>query len=185
MGISSDHPDFQGLCDLFRTYAVQLNASSRGLARAFTPMPDSLPLPRGMRGVTGFDFQGYNQRFISNASGQPSTMPFLTASASMRSTRRPEQSYWAVVGVHHLTPEENRSRHNIFVDVLDEQGRRLRDAQVAWNWEGNDGAPPEPKRLDKPDDEPGCDIPLFDGTFKLGHGRAQRRSLRDSCSAPR
>ena len=37
VGISSDHPDFQGLCDLFRTYAVQLNASSRGLGARLDP----------------------------------------------------------------------------------------------------------------------------------------------------
>ena len=121
-----------------------------------------------MRGVTGFDFQGYNQRFISNASGQP-VNDSVSYGVGVHAVNAPTgTSYWAVVGVHHLTPEENRSRHNIFVDVLDEQGQRLRDAQVAWNWESNGGAPPEPKRLDKPDDEPGCDIPLFDGTFKLG-----------------
>ncbi len=39
-----------------------------------------------------------------------------------------------VLRVHHLTPEENRGNHHIYVDVLDEEGRRLTDAQVRIVW---------------------------------------------------
>lgn len=39
-----------------------------------------------------------------------------------------------VLRVHHLTPEENRGHHHIYVDVLDEEGRRLSDAQVRIVW---------------------------------------------------
>jgi hypothetical protein len=62
--------------------------------------------------------------------------------------------YWKVVGVHHLTPEENGSRHHAFVDAVDENGQRVRDAnlRIAWSWEGRqpDQAAP-PQALDKPD----------------------------------
>lgn len=121
---------------------------------------------RGAHSIAGFDFQGYNQNFISNATGVLSN-----SAAGYGVSVRPApvttgETYWQVVGIHHLTPEENRSRHNIFVDALDEQGQRIRDLQIGWNWEGN-GDTPAPRRLDKPANEPGCDIPLFDGVFRL------------------
>ena len=167
VGISAEHGDFQALCDLFRTYAAQLNASSRGLARAFVPMPAPLPLPRGARGIAGFDFQGYNQQFVRDG-GETPVNDAVSYGVGVHPVNVPAgATYWKVVGIHHLTPTENRSRHNIYVDVLDEQGQRLRDVLVGWNWEGNNEAPPEAKRLDKPEDEPGCDIPISEGTFKL------------------
>ena len=73
---------------------------------------------------------------------------------------------WKVVGVHHLTPDENRSRHNAFVDILDEQGQPLRnpDLRAGWSWEGrrpDEDAPPQP--LDKSLNEPAGNVPLFKG----------------------
>jgi hypothetical protein len=54
-------------------------------------------------------------------------------------------------------------RHNAFVDVVDENGQRVRDPnlRIAWSWEGRQGdqaAPP--KALDKPDNEPAGDVPI-------------------------
>ncbi len=43
---------------------------------------------------------------------------------------RPGDVYWQVVLVHHLTPEENRKRHHIFVEVLDENGERAKDVEI-------------------------------------------------------
>ena len=42
----------------------------------------------------------------------------------------PGQTYWRVVRVHHLTPEENQGRHHILVEVLDEKGQRVPGIQV-------------------------------------------------------
>ena len=38
--------------------------------------------------------------------------------------------------VHHLTPEENRGNRHIYVDVLDEDGKRIPGARVRISWEG-------------------------------------------------
>ena len=35
------------------------------------------------------------------------------------------QPYWRCIGIHHLTGPENHGQHNVFCDVLDEQGNRL------------------------------------------------------------
>lgn len=120
-----------------------------------------------VRSVAGFDFQGYNRHFISNASGTAVNNAAGYGVGIHTAPVAAGEAYWKVVGIHHLTPEENRSRHNIYVDVLDEAGNRRKDVLVGWNWEGNSGAAPQPKRLDKPDNEPGCDIPISEGTFKL------------------
>ncbi len=130
------------------------------------PRPTSRRSSRGMRGIgiAGFDFEMLNQQFISSA------MPINEAGsygvAIQSAGVAAGATYWKAVGIHHLTPDENRSRHNIFVDALNESGQRVKEASVAWNWEGN-ANPPTPKRLDKPANEPGMDIPIFDGVFRL------------------
>ncbi len=43
---------------------------------------------------------------------------------------RPGETYWQAVLVHHLTPEENRGHHHIFVEVLDEEGQRVEDVEI-------------------------------------------------------
>lgn len=75
---------------------------------------------------------------------------------------QPGLTYWKVIGIHHLTPDENRARHHAFIEVLDEAGRRLKadHPRVGWIWEGKTDGPAEPKRLDKPDNEPTADIPI-------------------------
>lgn len=78
----------------------------------------------------------------------------------------PGGACWRLVGIHHLTPEENRGGHQVFVDVVDERGARIApgQAQVRWGWEGqrpDESAPP--KTLDKPAHEPAAVIDLFSG----------------------
>lgn len=73
---------------------------------------------------------------------------------------------WRLIGVYHLSPDENRSRHNAFVEVLDENGQRVKDPnlRVGWSWAGRSSdqiAPP--KLLDKPDAEPAGDVPIEKG----------------------
>lgn len=53
----------------------------------------------------------------------------------------PEQLCWCVVGVHHLLPEENLGKRAVYVDLVDEQGKRIQlpDAahlRLRWGWEG-------------------------------------------------
>lgn len=70
--------------------------------------------------------------------------------------------YYRCICVKHLMPEQNRSRHAVFVRVNDEYGNRIYDPslRIGWTWEGrhpNQGAPPA--KLDKPD-----------GILEMGHG---------------
>jgi hypothetical protein len=68
---------------------------------------------------------------------------------------------WRCIGAYHLSPDENRGRHNVFVDVLGKDGKRVRNAQIKWRWADN--APIQTRWLDKPDNEPACDIPIDKG----------------------
>lgn len=68
---------------------------------------------------------------------------------------------WKVAKIHHLTPEENRGRHNIYIDALDEQGQRLQGQRLHWGWDG--GGAQMPLNMDKPAGEPMCNIPIFRG----------------------
>lgn len=57
---------------------------------------------------------------------------------------------WRVIGVHHLTPDENRGKQNLFIDVLDREGRRINGAKVHWAWEGmRPEQRPRPLTIDK------------------------------------
>lgn len=73
------------------------------------------------------------------------------------------QTYYRVLGVHHLTGKENNGKNNIFLDVLDEQGKRMGPPWplVDWTWEGR--KPSETAGivvLDKPASEPAGNIGL-------------------------
>lgn len=155
----------QNIIDPTPFLAALQNANGSDAAPNHGARSQSAP-NQGTRSIAGFDFQGYNQQFTSNTTGAVINRAAQYNVGVRPATVATSETYWQVVGIHHLTPEENRSRHNIFVDVLDEQGQRVRDTQVGWNWEGN-GDTPTPRHLDKPANEPGCDIPLFDGIFKL------------------
>ncbi len=77
-----------------------------------------------------------------------------------------EAVVWRVIGVHHLTPDENRGRHAVYVDVVDEAGNRVRDPnlRLCWGWEGQRrGEYADPKAFDKPDNEPATHVDLYSG----------------------
>jgi|GEM_PF-1811188 len=129
-----------------------------------TPTDEQSGVATRAIGLAGFDFEMLNQQYVSSATPindagnyGVSIQPAAGAAGA---------TYWKVVGIHHLTPDENRSRHNIFLDVLDEGGKRVKGAPVSWNWDGNH-VPPFSKQLDKPDNEPGMDIPISEGVFRV------------------
>lgn len=69
-------------------------------------------------------------------------------------------SQYQVIGVH-LTPAQNRGMHNVFFDVLDEAGHRIRGARVGYRWEGmRPEETPRPVVCDKPDNEPAGNLNL-------------------------
>jgi hypothetical protein len=67
---------------------------------------------------------------------------------------------WKVAKIHHLTPDENKGRHNIYIDALDESGQRVTGAMLWW---GDSGGVMERVSMDKPAGEPMCNIPIFRG----------------------
>jgi len=74
--------------------------------------------------------------------------------------------YWRVIGVHHLLPRENFSKHNVYLEALDENGNRARNpiAWAGWTWKGrhpNERADPIP--LDKPEFEAAGNIAMHFG----------------------
>lgn len=68
-----------------------------------------------------------------------------------------EECIIKVLGVHHLTPDENRSGHHLYLDVVDEAGQRINGATVLVFISGRQ----EKVVIDKPANEPGGNIPLW------------------------
>lgn len=99
----------------------------------------------------------------------------------VEATAAPGETYWKVIGIHHLLPDENRSNHNVFLEALDENGQRIRP--VAWadfTWVGrrpNEVAGPVP--LDKPDAEAAGNIALHDGQVVSVWMRGASRDAQD------
>jgi hypothetical protein len=56
-----------------------------------------------------------------------------------------ENRTWRVLGIHHLTPDENKGNHNVFIEVLCKQWERNNQQAIHWTWEGRkeyQSAPP-------------------------------------------
>jgi len=74
-------------------------------------------------------------------------------------------AYWKVDVVRKLTSDQNGGRHNVFVDVYDENGlacRNKSEIRVCWGWEGQRPDEESPsKALDKPYGEPMAILDLF------------------------
>lgn len=66
-------------------------------------------------------------------------------------------TYWRVVRVHHLTPDENHGNHHVYLDALDEAGQRLFGAQARITWSGGE----QVVTIDKPANEPGTNFPMW------------------------
>ncbi|HRA65809.1 MAG TPA: N-acetylmuramidase domain-containing protein [Caldilinea sp.] len=75
--------------------------------------------------------------------------------------------FWQVINIRHLSADENRGKHNIYVRALDEQGMRARNPalRATYTWIGRraeEEAPPRP--LDKGDADIGhADIDVNEG----------------------
>ena len=106
-------------------------------------------------GLAGIEFQALNRQWAASVI-QPVNMAAAYGVTISRAIATGK--VWRCIGAYHLTPSENRGRRNVYVDVLDESGRRIPGAAVRWRW--YDNAPPQTKVLDKPASEPGCDIDI-------------------------
>jgi hypothetical protein len=116
-----------------------------------------------------FNHQQYNTDYLLNARDNRGP---INDSAQQYGVRIVEadvaegETYWKVIGIHHLLPRENFSKHNVYVEALDESGQRIRNpiAWAGWTWEGrrsNERADPLP--LDKPDFEAAGNIAMHFG----------------------
>ena len=115
-----------------------------------------------------FDFQKYNESYLKNIAegGQPLNDAASYGVRLVEADAPVGETYWRVIGVHHLTPEENRGKHNVYLEALDEAGQRVRDpfAWAGWTWDGRrpeERADPVP--LDKPTNEPANNIVMYFG----------------------
>ena len=106
------------------------------------------------------DFLGYNREWLVAA--QNGKTPFNDASnyGVVIHPLRPDVAYFdMVIGVHHLTPDENGGNHNIYVDVLDEAGNRRSGAKLEVLTEFGYRTQAV---IDKPANEPGTNFPMWD-----------------------
>lgn len=113
-------------------------------------------LEQQARGLAGFDFAALNRRYLATPANDATAY-------GVSIIRAQQQNAWRCIGAYHLKPDENRGRHNVFVEVLDESGKRTRNATIKWRWYTD--APLQTRLLDKPDDEPAADIPLESSMF--------------------
>lgn len=77
-----------------------------------------------------------------------------------------EQHCWRVLGVHHLTPAENRGNRHVFVDIVDETGARVQEPnlRLAWGWEGQRAdEQANPRAFDKQGNEPNTNVDVYSG----------------------
>ena len=71
-------------------------------------------------------------------------------------------SRWRVRSVRKLSPEENRGKHNVYVDVWRNGSciRSLSAIGICYGWQDT---PAQTVRLDKPMSEPGTNFPIYLG----------------------
>jgi hypothetical protein len=105
-----------------------------------------------------FEHRLYNGEFLAH----PGRLPLAKYGVRVvRAEVAQGETYWRVIGVHHLRPEENMSNRNVYFVALDEQGHRIKTPVVwaGWDWEGRQPRQKaDPVALDKPDEEPAGNI---------------------------
>lgn len=72
-------------------------------------------------------------------------------------TVAPGTAYWRLTRVHHLSADENRGRHHIYIDARKADGSRAFNTQAHITWEGGEHT----TTLDKPINEPAANFPMF------------------------
>ena len=113
------------------------------------------------------DIAAYNHQYITTPANQAADfgVQVLLAKTSEVST----EPLYRCIGGHHLSGRENGGNHHVYVDILDTQGRRVRNAVLGWTWQGRkQSQQAAPIALEKPDDEPGWNVALgFDQTASV------------------
>ncbi len=104
-----------------------------------------------------FDHQSWNRRFIADPDYNDASSFGVVIE---RHTPARGERFWKIIGVHHLTPEENSGNHHLYLEVLNSDGDRIKPvAWISWGWEGQrSDESASPARGDKPDSEPIANI---------------------------
>ncbi len=92
------------------------------------------------------------------------------------------ETYWRVIGVHHLLPRENFGNHHVYIEALDEQGKRIQNPLIWAGWTWRNRQPHEradPVGLDKPSNEPAGNITMHFGQIVSVWINGQGRDARD------
>jgi hypothetical protein len=71
------------------------------------------------------------------------------------------KQYWRLIGLHHLTGQENKGNHHIYCDVLDGTGRRINQARMQLQ---QASSAPEYAVVDKPANEAGTNFVMWSNT---------------------
>ncbi|MDX1521017.1 MAG: hypothetical protein R3264_05285 [Anaerolineae bacterium] len=97
----------------------------------------------------------YNSKYVLNAKngGEPINDAVSYGVRVIEANVNEGETYWKIIGVHHLLPQENVGKHNVYFEALDENGNRIPSPflHLGWTWEGRQ--PHErvsPLKLDKP-----------------------------------
>lgn len=105
-----------------------------------------------------FDWQGWFKKFIDEPGYNDAGSYGVVVSDVMG-------ALFDVIGVHHLTPDENRGASNVYLDVLDKNNQRVMGAKIDWTWEGRiELGLPNPVQIDKPPDEI-ASLPIIPGAL--------------------
>lgn len=116
-----------------------------------------------------FNHLQYNTQYLLNARDNRNPINDAAENYSVRIVEADiaeGETYWRVIGVHHLLPRENFGNHHVYLEALDEDGNRLKTPTIwaGWTWEGrrpDERADPVP--LDKPDFEAAGNITMHFG----------------------
>ena len=77
-----------------------------------------------------FNHQQYNATYLLNARDNHEPVNDSAQKFGVRIVEADVaegEIYWKVIGIHHLLPRENFSKHNVYLEALDENGQRLRN----------------------------------------------------------
>src|SRR5688500_1506715 len=94
--------------------------------------------------LAGFDFQQYNRLYLPRIPANHTRQNGDANDAEKYGVRivpaevAAGQLYWRAIGVRHLEPAENTGKHNLYAELLAEEGKRVRDSsvQLLRGWEG-------------------------------------------------
>jgi hypothetical protein len=110
-------------------------------------------------GATMFNFKKYRQEFLES---KTVTNNAALYDVTIEPANVPDGAwYWKIIGVHHLLPNENDGKHNLFMDALDENGGRMAE-KVAWTWVGKRADELAPAIvLNQPDTDPAGNLAIW------------------------